>query len=336
MKLAFPSLPPGLLSPFSRSNPHTGADARPARKSFLALAPRWLTVVDHEWKTSGYCIRYHWDGRCSLEPSPIPEHESSLVILDQALPYRRKLQGFPANERSRRALLKAAVDEFPLPPGQVNYALGIRGHDGYLYALPHEYRQKLLSCGVSPAAILVAQESLAEPALLAVLQDLERYGTSFAIGGAQRYISRRAVISTLLVIVLSAQLLLIAVLALFPNPLNSLLEWERTRLTQEAGDLPRKHSNTNIMLGEQQAIAKLKSSPEAQLPAELSRLISITPSGHSIQRIEYKDGLLKIAGTGESAAQWFANAGFPSARVSIESIGPQRLFRAELSLENRK
>lgn len=336
MKFAFPSLrSAALLSGLPWRASRSVRPAGSPRRPYLALAPTWLTVVKHDWQIAGYRIRYRLNGECALEPSAIPAGEPSLVILESTIPFRRKLQGFPANEKSRQALLKAAVDEFPLASEQIDCALGIRGNDGYVYALPREQREALVDHGVTAAAILVAQDSLSDSALLTVTEDFARYGPSFAIGGAPRFISRHSASMAFLSAFVAGEILLLAALAFLPNPFDRILEWEKVRLVQEAGDLQLKHANTNLMLTERQAVLAFRASPEAQLPVELSRLISITPPGHSIQRIEYKDGLLKIAGTGDSAADWFANAGFPSAQVSIEASGTRRLFRAEVPLATR-
>ena len=297
------------------------------------LAPRWLTSVDTQMRMTTYRIRLHWNGRRTLEAATLPAGEPCYLVLHPGLPFRRKLQRFPAQAKAREVLLRTAPDEFPLTEGAVSYCLGLRQGEGYVYALPGEIDQQLRERGLQPDIVLVGNaDSLDEATCLATLKIYENYGATLAFGGRRRPLSRRWLLDLPLAASAALALALMAWLTLGPDPFAELLSQEQKRLQQETASVAGQYAAAESMLAARDQLARLREDPDARLPAELAKLWHDMPSGHAIRRIEYKEGRLTVSGSGAEAGKWLEASGFAPEQIATETTGKLSRFRAEREL----
>ncbi|HEY6897935.1 MAG TPA: hypothetical protein VI279_11785 [Rhodocyclaceae bacterium] len=302
------------------------------RRMPIPLAPVWLVAEGRDGSRSTWRINHHWDGRRTLTPCEAPAKQPCYLVLDGDLPFRRKLQRFPADRRARQALLRTAPDEFPLPQAEVDYALGVRQGDGYLYALPRTERTRWQQAGLNPAVVLVASEPLGEDACLAALESFERLGAVVAFGSAPRFVQRNVLRNGVLGFGALLGLALCVWLVAAPRLFDDIMEWQLRSLRREAGDLPRLYQAAEDMAATEKALASLRASPEAKAPHVLAKLMATIPPGVAIRRIEIAGGVLRVAGSGTEVQPWLLDAGFPASGINIEQIGSFSRFRAELTL----
>ena len=83
------------------------AAPRPRWLPSLALMPRWLASLSAQGGIAGYRLRLRWNGRHVLEPAAVPAGEPCIVVVDSALPFRRRLQRFPETAKARLAMLRS-------------------------------------------------------------------------------------------------------------------------------------------------------------------------------------------------------------------------------------
>lgn len=331
MAVVAPRFPWFSLPAWRRPKPLAASAARVSGPRSRLLAAEWALAFHKDGQCRTYRLRQQWDGRQGLEPGELPPGRPWVAVLDAGLPLRRKLQRFPATAAARQALLKAAADEFPLS-GEVRYAVGRRGPEGYLFALPEDEFRRLAEGRAAPASILVAPGSPDPDACLDALGDHARYGPAVDFlhrrAGLSRRHLRNGILSVVLVILMAGA----GGLAFGPDLLGSVAGWQARRLRDEAGDLPRIHAATEAMAAAQAASARLAAMPEARAAALLARLMNTVPPGHSIRRIELGGGVLRIAGSGTDVQAWLATEGFPAEAIVTEKTGNFTAWRAELKL----
>lgn len=301
----------------------------------LRLAPEWLLSIGYDGQRRSYRIRNRWDGQRALAVAPVPSGRPCYLVLDPDSPYRRKLLRLPDNEKGRQTLLLAAPDEFPLSPDTLEFGLGLRDGEGYLYALPREKREQLQDEGINPAIVLIAGGAVNEDSCLEAIEQYERHGRSLAIGSSRtRYVSRRLLGQIALGAGLCLSTLLAVVVIAAPGVFNDLIAWRTDQLRREAGDLPAVFRASEAMLATQTDAAKLLRSPEARLPQVLALLFASVPPRHGIRRIEFDGKELVVAGTGTDVKEWMGQAGFDASQISVESVGNFQRFRAVRKLTN--
>lgn len=300
----------------------------------MALMPRWLVSLSAQGKVAGYRLRLHWNGRHALRPASVPTGELCIVVVDSSLPFRRRLQRFPATPKARLAMLRAAQEEFPLPAEEVLYGLGMRGEDAYLYALPRRVHEELAGRGLRPALVLVAGFAAdADPAAcLAAFESFLGRGASLDLLRAGRYLSRRTLLRIELGAALGVVVLAGALLLLRPELAAGVLEWRAAALREQGSALPKIYRATENMADAQAEAAKLYASPEARLPGILAALFNSVPPGRSLRSIELKDGTLRITGAGGGVKGWLASIGFPPERIVESQAGGRQQFSAERPL----
>lgn len=299
----------------------------------FARVPEWLLAVGREGVRTSYRIRGRWDGGVSLEEvDAVPPGKPCIAVLDPDLPYRRRLQRFPATARSRQALLKAAPDEFALPSTGVRHALGLRDGDGYLYALPESELDQMTRAGLQPVAVLVAAGQLDAAGCLGALETLDSHGDAVNFIRGRRLLARRTVRNAVLAALLLGIVGGAAQLLLGPDLVGEAIAWRAQTLRREAGNLPQLHGATETMVASREATGKLFGMPEAKAPAVLGNLLATVPSGHSIRRIEIVGGTLRVAGSGADVQDWLIGAGFPAEGITVEETGSFRAWRAERPL----
>lgn len=302
---------------------------------WLGLAPEWLLAIDHEGQRRSYGVRHRWDGRRTLIEAPVPAGKPCYLVLDPDYPFRRKLQCLPDNKKGRQTLLRAAPDEFPLPPDTLEFGLGLRDGEAYLYALPRDRCEQLKGEGINPIIVLIAGGAVSDASCLEAIEQYERHGRSFAIGGTgAHYVSRRLLGQVVLGAGLCVSTLLAAVMIAVPGVFGDLIAWRTDQLKREAGDLPLVLKASEAMLATQADAAKLLSSPEARLPQLLAQLFSSVPPRHGIRRIEFDGKELVVAGTGTDVQAWLGQAGFEASQISVESVANFQRFRATRKLAN--
>ena len=297
------------------------------------LAPRWLASADTRMNVLAYRIRLHWNGRRTLATAPLPVGEPCYVVLHPELPFRRKLQRFPAQARAREVLLGAAPDEFPLADDTVAYCMGLRQGEGYVYALPGKIMEQLHESGRQPDIVLVGDaDSLDEADCLAALDAYERFGPSLAFGGRRRPLPRRWLLDAPLAGGAAIALALTIWLASGVDPFADLLDSTLERMRNENATVAAQYAAVENMLATRTQLARLRENPGGRLPNELAKLWREVPAGHAIRRIEYKEGLLVVSGSGTEVGHWLESSGFPPEQIKTETIGKLSRFRAERDL----
>jgi len=255
-----------------------------------------------------------------------------VVVVDRALPYRRKLQQLPEAPKSRLAMLRTAPDEFPLPSADMLYALGTLGQDGYLYALPRQTLDALQQHNLHPAIVLVASQGVNTDGSLDALENYLLHGESVDFLRTGFFLSRRKLLQILLGTFLTAILFAGGGLITHPDFFSSTLEWRMAKLREQGSALPKLYRVTEKMAYAQNEAARLHALPEARLPSILSKLFATVPPGSSLHTIGLQNGTLKISGSGGDVKEWLAAQGFPPDRITVESLGQQKIFRAERPL----
>lgn len=295
----------------------------------LPLAPSWVVTCDRDSKLQSYRLKSRWNGGFELQPAAIQNNQPCLLLIDQAIPYRRKLQQFPGESTSRMALLRAAPDEFPVPPADMLFGMGLHGSEGYLYALPRHHIDNLRERGVSPAAVLIAEQPDSTAGCLASIGGYFRYGAALDLLHSKRLFSRHILRYASLGSSLVLMLLLSATLLLKPDLLGDFLEWRAASLREQGGALPKINLVTAKMAYAQNEAARLYASKDAAFASHLGKLFATLPPGCSLRDIEYKNGILTIAGRGNIGNTWLIEQGFPAESISMEDMGSYRRFRAQ-------
>lgn len=310
----------------------------------LPLMPRHLAVLDAGGGISTYRLRLRWNGRYQLQPPALPAAQphqpvpsivvpkSCIVVIDRALPYRRKLQQLPEAEKSRLAMLRTAPDEFPLAPADMLYALGTHGHDGYLYALPRQALDALQQHNLRPAIVLVANQGADAVGSLETFESYLRHGESVNFLRTGFFLSRRRLMQILLGALFAVILLAGGGLIARPDFFAGILEWRVAALREQGSALPKLYRITEKMAYAQSEAARLYTTPEARLPGILAKLFATVPAGCSLSTVELQTGILKISGTGNDAREWLTAQGFPPDLITVENLGKQQRFRAERPL----
>lgn len=308
-----------------------GASTRRAGKPLLA--PEWLACADEKLNVRSYRLRLRWNGQRSLEPATLPPGTPCYLVLHPGLPFRRKLQRFPAQPKARQVLLRAAPDEFPLPSEAVSFCLGLRQEEGYVYALPVEIDRQLREQVPGTEIVLVGgTDKLDESACMAALEAYEQYGSALAFGGRRKPIARHWLLNLPLAIGAMLGIGLSIWLAAGADPFADILNQEQKRLQRETAVVAGQYAATESMLAAREQLARLHEGPDAHLPEKLAQLWQGVPAGHSIRRIEYKEGHLSISGNGLDVGPWLESAGFPTTQITTEATGKLLRFRAETDL----
>lgn len=298
----------------------------------VPLAPAWVVTCDRDNQLRGYRLRLRWDGKFELKPAALPSKKSCMLLIEQAIPYRRKLQQFPAESTARMALLRTAPDEFPVPPADMLFGMGLHGSEGYVYALPRHHIDNLRERGISPAVVLIADQLDSTQGCLATIEGYFRYGAALDLLQSKRLFSRRALRHIQLGSALALMLLLSATLLLKPDLLSNFLEWRAAALREQGGALPKLNKVTAKMAYAQNEAARLYASKDAEFASHLGKLFATLPSGCSLRSIEYKNATLKIGGRGGAGKTWLIEQGFPAEGISMEDMGAYQRFKAERAI----
>lgn len=298
----------------------------------LPLAPAWVVICDRENKLQSYRLKSRWDGGFELQPAVIQNNQPCLLLIEQTIPYRRKLQQFPTEPTSRMALLRTAPDEFPVPPAGMLFGMGLHGSEGYLYALPRDHIDNLRERGIAPAVVLIADRSDSTQGCLATIEQYFCYGAALDMLQSKRLFPRRVLRYILLGSTLAFMLLLSATLLLKPDMLSNFLEWRVTGLREQGGALPKISRATAKMAYAQNEVARLYASKDAEFAIHLKKLFATLPPGCSLRNVEYKNGTFTISGRGNVGKTWLIEQGFPAESISTEDMGSYQRFRAQRTI----
>lgn len=298
----------------------------------LPVAPSAVVTCDRDQQLRGYRLKLRWDGRFELRPAALPDRKPCLLLIEQTLPYRRKLQQFPAEAASRMALLRTAPDEFPVPAADMLFGMGLHGAEGYVYALPRHDIERLRERGIAPAVVLVGERLDETPSCLATIEGYFRYGAALDLLQARRLFSRRALRHLQLGSALALMLLVAGALLFKPDLLGNFLEWRAGSLREQGGALPRLNKITAKMAYAQTQAASLYAGKDAELAGHLGKLFATLPAGCSLRDIEYQNGILKISGRGAAAKAWLIEQGFPTDAISVEDLGSYQRFKAQRAI----
>ena len=293
----------------------------------LSLAPLWIVAVGADDTQKSYRLKLRWNGKYELQPAVVPATKPCILVVEHTVPYRRKLQQFPAAASSRLALLRTAPDEFPLPADEMLFGMGGHGLDGYIYALPRQYISRLRENGIQLALILVA-DTIAPDGILVSLKRYFRHGAALDLLGTRRLFSPHGLRYIQLGTGLLFLLLASGVLLAKPDMLNNILEWRVKSLREQAGALPKTYGATEKMAQAQAEAARLYASQDAKLAPILTRLFNSLPPGYSLRSIEYKNGILTISGRGGNEKNWLIEQGFPAENITTESFTSYQKFKA--------
>jgi hypothetical protein len=215
----------------------------------------------------------------------------------------------------------------------MRYAIGFDGDDAWMCAVSTDAIAGLVD---APAQKLQAVFLAAPGAAgaLAALRHYRRHGAATDVLGRTQWLVPRHWFK-----VAGRMLAVFAALALIAGLLFSdagpawLLARQVAGLESDASDTIRRHATLHRMQNAQRAIAELYVRPEARLPDLLSRAFESIPAGHALARIEYRNGMLILGGTGPQAREWLLGLGIPDAAIHIESVGTYTHFRAEFNPE---
>lgn len=298
----------------------------------LPLMPRWLVALDEAANISTYRLQLRWNGNYRLRPDTPPQEAQCIAVIDHSHPYRRKLQRLPDDEGARRAMLLSAPDEFPIPAGEVCYALGVRGSEGHLFALPRTVLDTLAQRGLQPVIALIAEQRTGPEGCLATLEAYLKQGRSADLLRGKFMLSRRRLLQAQLCLSLLLMFAATAWIALQPDIFLRPLEQRVEKLRSKGSSLPRLYRASEKMANTQHQVAQFYAAPEARFPALLANLIATLPPGCSLRSIELQNGILKISGTGAHARDWLLAQGFSAESIGEEPLGERTLFRAERPL----
>ncbi len=299
----------------------------------LPLMPRWLAAFDETENLATYRLQLRWNGSYRLHPDAPPQGAQCIAVIGCNIPYRRKLQRLPEDEKARNAMLLSAPDEFPVPAGEMCYALGVRGSEGHLYALPKTILDTIGQRGLQPVIALIAEQRTGPEGCLAALEAYLKQGKSADLLRGKFMLSRRRLLQTQLGLSLLLMLAAAAWLILHPDIFLRQLEHRVETLRAKGSSLPRLYRASEKMAYAQHQAAQFYAAPEARFPALLADLTATLPPGHSLSSIELQNGILKIRGTGTHARDWLLAQGFPADGISEEQLGERTLFRAERILK---
>lgn len=296
------------------------------------FAPSWIVAAGAEDRRRCYRLRLGWNGAYRLQPAILPAGKPCILIIGHTVPYRRKLQQLPATSPARLALLRTAPDEFPVPPAEMRFGMGLRGADSYLYALPRQHIADLQEQGLSPAAVLIAGDVETAEGCLAAVDEYFRYGAALDSLKTRRLFSPRAWRNLQLGAGLALLLLVSGALLAKPGMFSDMLEWRAKSLREQGGALPKINQITEKMVLAQAEAARLYAGKDAALAPSLGKLFNALPTGYSLRSIEYKNGILKVSGRGGNDKTWLIAQGFAEESITITDLGSYQKFTAERPL----
>lgn len=295
------------------------------------LTARWLVTIDGEHQVHAWQFASDNWGKVRLVAQDSLPQGLAIVTLHSALPYRRRLQCFPANRAAGQAILTGAGDEFPFPSDDLVFALSSKQEDTYLCAIEKGRLEQLIPRGITPQAVLVADPDATSAA--EAFAQYRKYRSLLDFSGNTRWlIDRHRLRFFGRLFGFLAVTLTCLVLLLNPSWPSYLLQWRLENLEAEIEPQRQQQGTIQRMAAAQRAIASLYEQPESKVSLLMQKAWDTLPPGHAISRIELRGGTLILGGNGSDPMPWLISLGIPESVINIESAGTYTHFRAEVPL----
>jgi len=300
----------------------------------FAIPPRQVVALGADGSASTYRLKLRLDGGIALQPAQLATARDTLIVLDPAIPFHRRLYRRPRQKKATAALLQSAPELFPFEPEKTHYALSeVRG-EPYVSALPAATLSRVAQDLPPARVVLAAGERADREGALAAIGCWLRDGRSADFSTRPQ---RPLPLHTAVAAALIAAILAIAALAVWlgfgsgwrERQLQSLAQ----QLAPEAKPLLARHAVLERMTAAQDALAEQYRQPGVAAHAKLVELLTSVPEGVSVRRIEFKKGVLEISGAGgDEARTWLLGRGFPPAQIEITEVAAYRQYSARLPI----
>jgi len=300
----------------------------------FALPPRQVIALGADGSASTYRLKLRFDGGIALEPARLARTRESLLVLDPAIAFHRRLYARPKQKKAADALLRSAPELFPFAPETTRYALSeVRG-EAYVSALP-EATLAQVAAELPPARVVLEADERADgQGALAAIERWLRSGSSadFAAAAA-RPLPLHYAVTAILAAAIIACLALVIWLGLGSGWRERQLQALAQELAPEAKPLLARHAVLERMAAAQHALAEQYRLPGVAAHAKLVELLTTVPQGISVRRVEFKNGVLEVSGAGGAEARdWLLARGFESAQIQITEAIAYKQYTARLPI----
>lgn len=317
----------------------------------LARFPPWLAVLGADGTCRFWRIQIRWDARIKLLEVTPAEIQSALgkrfakiqhnclIFIDDALPYRRRIHRYPSDGVARAALLRSAVDEFPLSAQEHAYALmpaPEQPEEGRLQAIGLASFNPIHETGLNPLAAYTVNSSVSPDALADELQKLGRHHREADFLRKVRLLP--AGFLHLTGLMASLAIVTTTIVLLF-SPQGWLANLEKQRMAElklKAGPALKHYRALQQISQQQAAVEAFQQGPESRLTIKLAELLSDLPSGYAVRSIEYQAGQLSLSGRGRgdgTALQtWARHHKLPAEALRVEGAADLLIFHITLPL----
>jgi hypothetical protein len=287
----------------------------------LRLLPRQIAVLDQHRDLREFLVRYRWDGGIRLLPVPQRKPQGTYVlVLDPALPYRRRFRLTASQRYSPQLFSELASGLFPFPKETTRYALGLLADQHYLFALPEEELEELTAVFPRPPwAVLVAPAS--REALCRVLSLWIGQGRFYDLLGNPRPLPRSALLSVTLMGVLVGMTVLGGnhLLSRYGERQEQLRVYT-TALQARAALTERKRQAIPRMNAAYQSLQNLRDAPAGQAQKLLETLLQQIPARVEIRSLRFEAQELYVTGWGNNPLDWLGTL-----REQVEIVTHEQL-----------
>lgn len=301
--------------------------------------PRWQLVarsvvyIDPEGTAHYFRLRRRLDGALRLEPRKSALGGPHLCVLARSLVHRRRLQSRPTARRGIETLLRAAGEYFPAGLQPAAFCAFEDADGTYVCALP-EHRIKEIEADLGEVqGLLVGPEAPLERDLLEAIERRHR------LGAAADLVTRPARIVPPARVAFAGALILLAAVAAASAALISVTYPGSERLArraaaaeERAGEAARQYDSLLKMLAAQRALGELGRGQGVRALEATSAILGSAPAGHAITSVEFKNGELKVTGSGGRAVEWLGSLGVPSDAISTYRLKQVDRFAAQFPL----
>ncbi len=268
------------------------------------FVPQHLVYLDADLGQHWYKIARQLDGRVRLKAISRTKAKQPILVLDPGMPFRRRYQLALDRRFHRNALMAAADGMFPFPVVDGYFAIGEEAGSGYLYGIPRQQLDDILSAGVhNPQAILVSPAH--SDSLHAALNGwLQRGSIADLLNGPKPI--NPALRSTLMLLTFTTLLLG----GIWYNwdqqqaEQAELFQARYSKLRAEGEPLLTRYQAIKRMKSAISGLEELAAMPASTAQARLDMLLRALPEKTAIDRISYQDGRLKISGWGADPNSW--------------------------------
>lgn len=294
---------------------------------------RSVVFIDPERNARHFRLRRGFDGALRLEPRRTAAAGPHLCVLAQSLVYRRRLPSRPMARRRLESLLRAAGEYFPAALKPASFCLFDDADGIYVCALPHAQVKELEAEIGEVQALLVGPDAPNGDDLLEAIERRQR------LGAAADLASRPVRIAPAARVALAAACVALAAVGAAMTWFLSVQYPGSARLSREVaaaeaktGDAARQYESILKMVAAQRALGDFGQGSGVRALEVATAILHSVPAGHAVRSVEFKNGELKIAGTGTRAAEWLGAHGVPSEAISIYRLQQADRFTAQFPL----